>query len=127
MRIGTDSWSLTLDDAWQDCSENDLLRLLEPTSQTVLAISSTLLSDAAYQGVLITRNKHTMVEHGFSCEEITLADNGCALLGCDQQAILAYVHQHCTVLMITMSSQLAPGRDLEAVCRSMLERISIQP
>ncbi|TVR14809.1 MAG: hypothetical protein EA401_03780 [Planctomycetota bacterium] len=125
MRISSTSWSLLLDESWQDCSEDDLIRLLEPTSQTVLAISSSRLSDPAYQGVLITRNKDTLVEHHFTYEVQQLDSGGCALLGSDATSVLAYVHHHCTVLMITMSSQLVPGPELLAVCRSMIERLEI--
>ncbi|TVR42893.1 MAG: hypothetical protein EA402_10595 [Planctomycetota bacterium] len=124
MRIGSHSWSLELDDGWQDCSENDVLRFFEPVSESVLNLSSHRLEDEALHQALRQRNREHIFQHFGSAEEVDL-EAGFALLGAQGHDLLAFVHVGPCLIMITMASRLATAEDLKILVRSMVQRICV--
>lgn len=126
LSVGSAHWNLSLDDGWQDCSQDDMLRFFEPVSETVLTISSTLLADAAYQSVLVTRNKQTLIEAGFSLTQLPLPSSpDCALIGQGGDQVVAYVHRGRCLILMTLRSLALPLNELEILAASMSERFEL--
>ena len=104
IKLSTPSWELDISDAWQDLSQDDLLRFFDPVSEAVLTISSTVIPEAEAMQVLMLQNAESLRGDGYEVTALPVREQVVALVGTSDERIVSFVYHDCCVVILTLAA-----------------------